>query len=103
MPRIVSDEHRETLELARSLIGDDFAGIVASQGRDIAKTLDGRWDCYQAAVKALARSKPKENPHGWCLTVAQRFVTQGIPPEPSKSKRGDPDPYSKLLAEMEDE
>jgi hypothetical protein len=84
-------------------------GFVKANGPDITAKVAGRYDAYLAALRACSRLREKpDNPHAWCLKVAGRFAAEGIPPEPVAieplgRESAPANPYTKLLADMEDD
>lgn len=81
---IRSAEHQATVDLARQIVGDEFAATVIQMGCDIERSLGGRWDCYRAAMSRA--SKPGKNGirdmHAYCIRVGGQYAATGIPPEP---------------------
>jgi len=78
--RIVSEEHRETIEHARETFGEDFAATVADRGSETESRLLGHWDLYRAAMDDIRDSERViRRPHGLCMTKALEYMAHGVP------------------------
>lgn len=81
--QVVSPEHLKTIDHARVVIGEKFAAVVADRGSSLDSSLQGRWDCYRAAIDELKRIKATgktiDKPAVYCRSTALSYVLHGIP------------------------
>ncbi len=76
------------IEVARTLFGPEAARSVEANGPDINRNLQGRFDCYAAALRkvhadqAKPKAQPVRNLHSLAVNIAKRLIREGIPPEP---------------------
>lgn len=80
-------DHQSCVEAAME-IDDRSAAAVAANRADIAERLSGRFDCYEAAVREVARRykrpgfKRLESFHHYVMAIAMEYAVMGIPAEP---------------------
>jgi hypothetical protein len=74
--------------MVRALFGETVADMVDADRDRIGREIEGRWDCYEAAVlvAATVRKKPT-NPLPYLLTSALRNVREGIGSEADAARR----------------
>lgn len=92
----------------RAVLGDAAARVVEMADHEFHRHLDGRWDCFEAAVRsALQTTRPIRDVRKYLLSTARQFAHDGIPPEPvamtprpRSSARADP-PLPLLVIEPE--
>jgi 5-methylcytosine-specific restriction endonuclease McrA len=78
--RVISHEHRKTIDHARAVVSERFAAVVADQGSSLDSSLGGRWDCYRAAIDSMkACGKRIDRPAVYCRQTALNYVLHGIP------------------------
>lgn len=80
------------VRLVREVLGREAANAIEVQDAEVDRAVNGRWDCFAAAVRAAARStRTIKNVRTYLIATTRQFAATGIPPDPvALEKQADP-------------